>query len=418
MSERVNKFLLFLLISLTLRGLYIFMFHACYSFDLVSWNNVGEILMGGQNPYNLTTYLNWPPLWMQLIFFFKKISLATHWPFNDVVRAFLIIVESALASLLYATIIRFVASKNAAKFLIVGIAINPISIFQVCQHCNFDVLVGFWVLLAVYMLLRFQEQHEARFWLFACFALGMGALTKTVPLSLAPLLLLSIRKLRFSELVLGTAFLIVPIVLALSIVYVLGPTDVKAKVLGYRSVAGSFGFTGLFAYFKANGLLEVWPRVFEIVFGAAWLSLGLWLLWKDTLDKRQIVTIAAVILVAIPALGPGYGPQYAYWFLPLLILMFGWENNQTKIFLWIFFGAAVLTYTIEYGLDFPNFGAFFLSLVQTQKLLQLSQHLSSKTGETFLSLPLWILYLAFVFCFCARIGRKMIYDFKKILRRK
>jgi hypothetical protein len=354
---------------------------------------------------------------MQLIFLFKKISLATHLPFNDVVRGFLILVESALALLLYATIIRFAESKNAARLLILGIAINPISIFQVCQHCNFDVLVGFWVLLAVYMLLRFQEQHESRFWLFACFALGMGALTKTVPLSLAPLLLLSIRKLKLTEQMLGAILLLVPIMLGLSIVYVLGPTDIKTKVFGYRSDPGSFGLTGLFNYFGANRLMDFWPCIFEIIYGVGWLSLTAWLLLKDTLEKRQVVLIAAVVLLAIPALGPGYGLQYIYWFLPLLVLMYGLVERRIKIFLLVLYGVAVVTYTIEYGLNFKTYGAFFLDIVQTEKLLKIGLQLSSKTSAAFFCLPLWILYSTFVVYICANIGREIVHDLKAVFRR-
>jgi len=92
---------------------------------------------------------------MQLIYLFKELSLSLHLPFDDIVRAFLIVTESGMALLLYATIIRYVKSANALRLLIFGIALNPICIFQVCQHCNFDVLVSFWILLAVYMLLRF-----------------------------------------------------------------------------------------------------------------------------------------------------------------------------------------------------------------------------------------------------------------------
>src|SRR5262249_21292271 len=154
-------------------------------YDLTNWNYVSEVLLRGENPYATTTYLNWPPLWMQLLFVFQKIARTWHVPFDDVVRSFLIATESAVALVLYATIKGYAKSVNAARLLIFGVALNPIFIFQVCQHANLDMLMAFWIVLAVYMVLRFQEQHEARFWLCACFALGMGALTKTVPLALS-----------------------------------------------------------------------------------------------------------------------------------------------------------------------------------------------------------------------------------------
>jgi hypothetical protein len=424
MTERTNNFLMFLVISLTIRGMYVFMFSNCFSQDLVGWNKVSESLSAGENPYHATSLLDWPPFWMQLIFLFKKISLVTHLSFDTVVRVFLIVTESALALLLYSALTRFTEARSAAKLLIFGIAINPISIFQVCQHCNFDVLVGFWILLAVYMLLRFQERHEPEFWLFACFALGMGALTKTVPLCLAPLLLLSIRKINLTERFLGMALLLVPITLALSIVYVLTPADIETKVIGYRSTPGGFGFTELFLSLGAPHLADAWPRVFEAIYGAGWLSLGAWLLSKDTLEKRKIVLIATNLLLAIVVLGPGKGLQYIYWFLPLLVLLYGWAERKTRVFLIILYGIAAISYTIEYALSYNIYGSFLLDgtfsldFIQTDALLKLGLKLTSNKWETILLLPLWVVYFVFLATSCVTIGREIIGDLKVVWQRK
>jgi hypothetical protein len=395
---------LFLLISVAVRALYVYFFHNCFSFDLKCWDQVGDILMSGGNPYHLTSFLSWSPFWMQLIFLFKKISLALHVPFNDIVRIFLIGAECLLALLLYISVIRYVKSSNPVKLLVFGIALNPISIFEVCQHCNFDVLVGFWILLAIYMLLRFQEQTEPRFWLCACFALGMGILTKTVPICLSPLLLLSVRKLKLQERLLGVAFLLGPSVLGLCILYVLGPQDIQAKVLGYRSVPG-FGFTGLFMYFGLTRLLAAWRLIFEAIYGIGWLWVGVWLWSKEKLNPEKIVLLAIVLLMAIPAFGPGYGPQYIYWYLPLLILEYGFGNKNARIFLLVLYIIAAATYTVEYAFNFNTLGAFFLEIFQTSKLLSFGLWISTQTHDTFVYLPLWICYLITVVFFGLKIIR-------------
>jgi hypothetical protein len=408
MSQRVNGYILFLVISLVVRGLYIFLFHNCSSFDLNSWNQAGNILMGGGNPYKLTGVMTWPPFWMQCLFVFKKISLTLQVPFNDVVRAFLIIVESALALLLYIAINRYAKPANATKLLIFGIALNPISIFQVCQHCNFDVLTGFWILLAVYLLLRFQEQYEPGFWLCACFALGMGVLAETVPLCLAPLLLLSIRKLKAREQWLGAVLLFGPAFLGLSVLYVLDPEAIQTNVLDYRSQQGVFGFTGLFKYFGLTYLLSAWTRIFEIIYGAAWVGLGIWLWTKDKLDPKKIIFIATVLLTAVPAIGPGYGLQYIYWFLPLLVLAYGFEEKKIELFLLISYVVAALIYTVEYAFNFNTFGAFFLEIVQTQPLLRFGSWISTPAHEMLLCLPLWALYLACTVIFGMKVFEKRV----------
>ena len=408
MSQRVGGFTLFLVISLAVRGLYIFLFHNCSSFDLKAWDNVGDILMAGGNPYHSTAFVSWPPFWMQCIFVFKKISLAWQVPFNDVVRVFLILVESALALVLYATVMRYAKAANATRLLIFGIALNPTSIFQVCQHGNFDVLVGFWILLAVYMLLRFQEEDQPVFWLWACFAVGMGVLAKTIPLCLCPLLLLSCRRLKPTEQFLGAVFFLGPTFLGLSILYVLVPQDVQMKVLGYRSQESFFGFPGLFKYFGFTYLVSIWARIFEILYGTAWVGLGIWLWSKERLDSRKIILIAALLLTAIPAIGPGYGLQYVYWLLPLFLLVYGFEDKKMKFFLLISYVVAALIYTMEYAFNFDTFGAFFLEIVQTQPLLRFGSWISAPVHEMFLFLPLWLFYVISTVLLGVRIFRNRI----------
>lgn len=418
MSKRVHVLVLFGLCSFAIRGLYIFLFHGCVSFDLNLWNQTAAILLAGENPYHSTNFLGWPPFWMQLIFLFKKVSLAWHLPFNDIVRIFLIAVESLVATVLYATLSRFVKSAPAGKLLMFGIALNPICIFQVCQHCNFDVLAGFWILFAVYLLLRFQEQHEPRFWLGACFALGMGGATKTVPLCLAPLLLLSVRKLKTLEQFLGIAYLLVPVLLPLSVLYVLAPADVETKVLGYRGGVGAFGVSGLLLYFDLGRWLKRWALIFEMAYGALWLLFGAWLWSKEKIEPRQLVSVALILLMAIPALGPGYGLQYIYWYLPLLVLMYALSDRRTRILLLVWFAVAAATYTVAYAFNFNSYGAFFLDIIQTKGLLDFGLRISTKAGETLLCLPLWVSYLILVAFLGAETGRDIASGFRLARRHR
>jgi hypothetical protein len=198
---------------------------------------------------------------------------------------------------------------------------------------------------------------------------------------------------------------------------VLGPEDIATNVFGYRSAPGCFGLTGLFAYWGAARLLAIYPCGFEIIYGIGWICLGAWLLLKQTLDKKQIISIAVVILVAIPALGPGYGPQYGYWFLPLLVLMYALAEPKMRVYLMILYGVGVTTYLAEYAL-LPGQGACLFTLVPPGKLLTIAAQLSSESGQTFLRLPLWISYLVLVAFLGATIGKEMARDFKQAWSRR
>jgi hypothetical protein len=82
------------------------------------------------------------------------------------------------------------------------------------------------------------------------------------------------------------------------------------------------------------------------------------------------------------------------------------------------YGVAALTYTLEYGLNFPTYGAFLLDLVQTKPLLNAGLALTTKTGETLATLPLWLLYCAFVAGFGRGIARAMLRDIQAGRRRR
>lgn len=412
-SGAAADLLVFALVSGVIRWLYVFLFPWCFSYDVFSWNLVADTLMAGNNPYNATETLNWPPLWMQLLFLFKKISLASQVPFDLILRLFLIAVETVEAVLLYAVLVRFAPGVRPRRLLLAGLALNPISILQVCQHCNFDVLVGVWILLAVALLMRFHAEGDPAYWLGACLALGLGAATKTVPLLLAPLLLPGARNLKRFEQGLGVVLLLLPVTLSMSIIYVLGPHDIQTKVLDYRPKPGFFGFTGCFTLLGWPGLVKMWVWVFEVIFGLGWVILSVWLWAKPKLLAPELARCALVLLTAIPAFGPGFGMQYIGWYIPLAILLYGMSERGDRIFLLTGYGVTAVVYVITYGFNYTTFGGFALNLVQTKGLLDFGRHIDTLAGQAWVTLPLWLYFLAFFVYFSGRIGSQMRRDLHK-----
>ena len=66
--------------------------------------------------------------------------------------------------------------------------------------------------------------------------------------------------------------------------------------------------------------------------------------------RTATVLLAGLLLAAIPVLGPGYGPQYAYWYVrrcsrATLLLDDGWRR-----ILRAFYAVAAVTYVVEYAL--------------------------------------------------------------------
>lgn len=202
------------------------------------WIAVAQALGANANPYQVTPYLNWPPIWMQMIYGMSAISTAMDVPFPHVLRFFLVAFESLLVVALLRLVKDVLPEANARRLLLWGIAFNPIAILLVCQHGNFDVVVALCIVLFMGSLLRFQRGGDPVDWLLACCFLGLGVATKTIPFVLSPLLAGRVRLLPGKTRCLGGTLLLGPVTLGMSVIYVLARADVTANVLAYRSTGG------------------------------------------------------------------------------------------------------------------------------------------------------------------------------------
>jgi hypothetical protein len=373
------------------------------SFDTYSWESVAKVLDAGKNPYQTTNFLNWPPLWLQLIFVISKISTAFSIPFFRVLQTFLILVESAVIILLIKLIREIAPTASIRKLVIIGLALNPAAIFLICQHCNFDVIMALWLMLFMLGLLRYNRARNYADWLCACLFLGLGILTKTVPLVLAPLLAGGFRAATTRLKFLGLVLLLGPVALGISIIYVLAPTDIATKVFSYRSAGGSFGFSGLFHLAGVDELTGFYNVIFYILLFMVMVVSSILFWHRQSVGSRETVLLAALLLAGVPALGPGYAPQYLYWFMPFLVATFACFKGRWRLVLTGFALIAVCTYLVEYALVGAN-GMFLLKILaynketlgQAVSLLPMIRKCESPTGLTLIRLPIFAAYLALI----------------------
>jgi len=365
---------------------------AAHSFDVDHWQHVARILEQGGNPYMRTTYLNWPPVWMQLIEFLSRASGLLGVSFLRVLQTFLLAVEAAVALVVLRMARELVPTADVRRILIVGISLNPVAILLICQHCNFDILAALWILLFMGSLLAYNRGNNPVDFLSACLFLGLSILTKTFPLILAPLLAHGFRqftpKIRF----LGSLLLLGPVVLGMSIIYVLAPEGVTTNVLAYRSYSGWFGVTGLLLMGGADELLSIYGTFFSVLVIAVMVFVA-FLIWRrPRTEDREFLLLAALLLTAVPALGPGYAPQYFYWFLPLLILTFAVYPGRWRGVLVGFYLIAAVTYLVEYAI-FPSHGAFLTRLTGSEPFITWSRTWSTQGIATLIRLPIFFAFL-------------------------
>ncbi len=72
------------------------------SYDVLSWERVFAAMMRGENPYVVTTHLNWPPFWMQAIFLMGKIAAVCGTSSRNVLLSLLTFADVVILVVLYA----------------------------------------------------------------------------------------------------------------------------------------------------------------------------------------------------------------------------------------------------------------------------------------------------------------------------
>lgn len=389
-----------LAVSLALRFLFMLIVPPfIHSVDATNWKTVGGLMDQGQNPYQTTTLLNWPPFWMQMIFILTKMSHAYGILFFRLLQLLLMAVEAVAIVILIKLIREIAPTARFRTIALAGIALNPAAIFLTCQHCNFDVFVGLWVLLFALNLTRYHRSGNLSDWLCACLFLGLGILTKTVPLILVPMLAGGFRRVDPAFRLVGTALVLGPVTLGMSVIYALSPMDVAEKVLAYRSLPGYFGFSGLLQQFGLEDWLWLYHGLFYLALLSTLAGTALFFWRRGAIGERETVLYAAVLLASIPVFGPGYGVQYLYWYLPLLVATYAFFEGRWRVYLGIFGIVLALTYTYQFCvIDYE--GALVLNMMMAKgvsvKTFLFFRNFAPPKVQVLTTLPLFLSYLALI----------------------
>jgi hypothetical protein len=437
------------------RATFVFAIGDVHSVDVHYWQATLAALDQGQNPYELGV-LNWPPLWLVVIAAVDAVAGLLGIAFWSALRVYLVLVESALVVTLYVTLLRFGAERVVVRrALLVGIALNPVAIILVCQHGNSDVQVGLLVTLTVAALAAHQRSRDIAAWLGACLFLGVGVLAKTVPLVLVPLLAPGARRASGTARILGTALFLGPAAFGTAVILVLAPSAVWDNVITYHSTRGFFGLAGMVRDFAVldvrfagvtlvTGLVLVGVAIAArarrpLTLGAAVLlaeiALVVCVLWLvegadrfSLLDARaqysavftlalaaavggafvllwgaaplaapRLFLAAAVGLMLLVAFGPGYGPQYAYWFLPALVATYVLLDDSWRRLLQVAWLVAAVTYGLEYAvIDYLGAWAVAVFGGSDTWLAEVGDYLTTPHHLVVFRLPLYAVYLVLI----------------------
>jgi Gpi18-like mannosyltransferase len=131
--------------------------------DVTSWEIVGETLLEGQNPYQYTHFLRWPPLWMMIIFVIKHLSLFFDVRFVTLIKAPPIIADTIIAVVIYYYFVNKYEAVSKGRLYAILYAINPISILIASIHGQFDSIPALFPVLSLYFVEGYKEVSDQKF---------------------------------------------------------------------------------------------------------------------------------------------------------------------------------------------------------------------------------------------------------------
>jgi hypothetical protein len=392
----LRAILLALIALIISRVLFIYLMPATYSKDLCAWLTVIEILHHGGNPYQEARVLNYPPFWLQVLFLIGRVSEWLGISVTLLIQSLLVFVEGVIIIFTYLLMLRLnVKSKHIATTLLI-LAVNPISILLNCQHCNFDVFVGLWILLFTLSLISFYDNKSPVSWLLACFLLGIGIFTKTIPFVLVPILFIGIQGQKKSITLFGLVLMIFPVFIGIGIIYSLAPAGVSANVLGYRSMSGWYGISGILNLIHQIEWIDSYAAFspFLIILFLIFVTYRVRKLEK--LSPDQLIMLILTLLVFLPTFGPGYSPPYILWYLPLMSIYYFLANARMQKILVVGFVILNITYIVEYA-TFNSHGSFIQFFFPSESMAKICELLGKSKSQSLIRLPMFSFYLVFYY---------------------
>ncbi len=343
------------------------------SLDLLAWKAVAIALIQGRNPYQATHWLNHPPFWMEILSILGRLSATKGTDFVLSVRLVLIAGDLLLLAATYQLLRTLQPAARHGRLLVIGYCLNPLLILLTVQHANFDALAMTWVILFLYFLIRFRRSSDLVDWLWAAVCLGIAVYVKQFPLVLWPLLVPGARQLDWRSRFAGAMLVIAPAALSLMPLYVLAPDSIVQNVLEYRSLGNTFGLVGLITLAGYHTFLPLYSEMFvvAILLGTIVVAIGLWRQnWRFDNDP---VLFSAMLLLALFAVGPGYGSQYWFWIVPLILVCYPNFGVGFQRVIWICMTIVVATNLFEYAVEL-DLGRFLFNFFPTRTMQALGDY--------------------------------------------
>jgi hypothetical protein len=121
-------------------------------------------------------------------------------------------------------------------------------------------------------------------------------------------------------------------------------------VLGYRGMGDTFGIVSLLRLAGVPYDVAMYARVFSLSLLGGTAALALLLRRRDFKHDADLVLLSSVLLLCVFTLGTGYGSQYWFWVVPLLLICYRHYPILRHV-LWACMVVTIASNLVEYGVE-------------------------------------------------------------------
>lgn len=285
--------------------------------DMRSYLIQSDAVLHHQNVYEVTRRYPYPPVWIWIVGLLRWLSITMGVRFDALIKIPATIGDFGIAVVLLLYSYRRFGWSLFTLIPMTLYALNPLALIIGAGHGQFDSLVIFFLLLAVY--LRGPGQNQRIVW--SALALGMAIALKGYPaLALPYFIACSPRGSRLMTLIGALAPLAVSDAVYSAIFGV--STKMVTNVLGYRSTI-DFGWSALELASRFAPLFNALePALTTVLLGCTILFVAT---CPALLFRGRPVAAMTMLFAGFYALTPTMSVQYLVWILPFLCLAFpGW----------------------------------------------------------------------------------------------
>lgn len=321
-----------------------------------------DLLIQGKSPYIGGSFSAYPPL----IIYTETLVVLLLGENRFYFKLPMIISEVFLAFIIYKLSIEYTSNERLAYWTSVIFLLEPWIYFQTVIYGHFDIIPTFFMVLAVYLLVKEKIKLSA-------LSLGIGIMYKVFPIVLVPIIALYFIRQNNWHRIIEYMVVIVSVVIIVSLPFLILSYDTYISVM--LAIGGTRGIAihkiMFYLISRANMSRSLWSSIMRVFWVGGLLFTLLIFIKREVADEKlSLLEESTFFLLIFLLLNRALHEQYIVWAIPFLILFFLGKNpigpQLGDLVLFYSFSSAVFFYrVVKWSVWFSLYDDFSFVLFST-----------------------------------------------------